>query len=88
MPTISHPIRGSKRWACFALPTLRRLRQNGLIEKWRNHQIREAAFFQILNSTQFGDHPQQIVALADSDADTFAEKAALDKGPTRRRSIA
>src|SRR3954463_1133755 len=44
-------------------------------------QIREAAFFPDPEQRPVQRRPQQIVALADGDADTFAEKAALDKGP-------
>src|SRR6478735_2009973 len=44
-------------------------------------QIREAAFFPDPEQRPVQRRPQQIVALADADADTFSEKAALDKGP-------
>src|SRR6476620_11061085 len=46
-------------------------------------QIREAAFFPDPEQRPVQRRPQQIVALADGDADTFAEKAALDKGAAR-----
>src|SRR6476620_10625693 len=46
-------------------------------------QIREAAFFPDPEQRPVQRRPQQIVALADGDADAFAEIAALDKGAAR-----
>src|SRR5215216_7090798 len=46
-------------------------------------QVGEAAFFPDPEQRPVQRRPQQIVALADGDADALAEIAALDKGPAR-----
>src|SRR2546429_5863407 len=49
-------------------------------------QIRKAAFFPDPEQRPVQRRPQQIIALADGDADALAEIAALDKGPARERA--
>src|SRR5215204_112756 len=58
-------------------------RTNGKIPQ---PQIGEAAFFPDPEQRPVQRRPQQIVALADGDADALAEIAALDKGPARERA--
>src|SRR5216117_3952994 len=49
-------------------------------------QVGEAAFFPNPEQRPVQRRSQQIVALADGDADALAEIAALDKGPARERA--
>src|SRR4051812_39890292 len=49
-------------------------------------QVSEAAFFPDPEQRPVQRRPQQIVALADGDADALAEIAALDKRPARERA--
>src|SRR5258705_8923482 len=49
-------------------------------------QISEAAFFPNPKQRPVQRRPQQIVALADGDADALAEKTALDEGAARERA--
>src|SRR6185312_11406492 len=70
-------------WARYALPTLRSYEaaSERADRKIPQPQIRKAAFFPEPEQRPVQRRPQQIVALADSDADALAEIAALDERP-------
>src|SRR5437868_7271285 len=65
--------------------------RNDSVSEWTDGkipqpQIRKAAFFPDPEQRPVQRRPQQIVALADGDADALAEIAALDKGAARERA--